>query len=132
LAIIKNVMSKQQFQTEVSQLLQLILHSLYSHPKIFLRELISNSSDALDRLRHLSLAEDRYKALVGHGILQTPECTAANYRVYSPEHMKRLRFIRRCRDLGFRVNQIRDLSSSVFGKRAHLCRGLPYNRPAGS
>ncbi len=61
-------MSKQQFQTEVSQLLQLIVHSLYSHPEIFLRELISNSSDALDKLRHLGLTDDRYKALVGNGI----------------------------------------------------------------
>ena len=68
LEIIKDVMSKQQFQTEVSQLLQLIVHSLYSHPEIFLRELISNSSDALDKLRYLTLTEDRYKALVGNGI----------------------------------------------------------------
>jgi molecular chaperone HtpG len=61
-------MSKKQFQTEVDQLLHLIVHSLYSHPEIFLRELISNSSDALDKLRYLTLTEERFKALVGNGL----------------------------------------------------------------
>jgi molecular chaperone HtpG len=54
-------MAKQKFKTEVSRLLHLIIHSLYSHPEVFLRELVSNASDALDRLKYLTLTDDAFK-----------------------------------------------------------------------
>lgn len=54
-------MGKKKFKTEVDQLLHLLIHSLYSHSEIFLRELISNSSDALDKLKYLTVANEDYK-----------------------------------------------------------------------
>ncbi|WP_415396058.1 molecular chaperone HtpG [Sulfurimonas sp. CS5] len=54
-------MAKHQFQTEANQILNLMIHSLYSNKEIFIRELISNASDALDKLNMLVLTEQKYK-----------------------------------------------------------------------
>jgi TNF receptor-associated protein 1 len=61
-------MSTQPFQAEVRQLLDIVIHSLYTDREIFIRELVSNASDAMEKLRHLQLtgevaADDGAEAL---------------------------------------------------------------------
>jgi molecular chaperone HtpG len=54
-------MAKHQFQTEIGQLLKLMTHSLYSNKEIFIRELVSNSSDAIDKFNYMQLTDEKYK-----------------------------------------------------------------------
>ncbi len=58
-------MAKHQFQTEVGQLLHLMTHSLYSNKEIFIRELVSNASDAIDKLNYLKLTDEKMKQTIG-------------------------------------------------------------------
>lgn len=53
----KNDVQKFEYKAEMKQLLHLIIHSLYIHPEVFLRELVSNSSDALNKVRYLQLTD---------------------------------------------------------------------------
>ena len=57
------VSDKQEFtfQTEIKQLLHILSHSLYQNKEIALRELISNASDSLNKLRHIQLAGEQYR-----------------------------------------------------------------------
>ena len=52
-------MAKQQFKAESQRLLDLMINSIYTHREIFLREIISNASDAMDKLAYTALTDDK-------------------------------------------------------------------------
>ena len=66
-------MTTHAFQADVSRLLELVVHSLYSNKEIFLRELISNSADALDKLRFRAVTEPSLVGDVPYGITLRPD-----------------------------------------------------------
>src|SRR5260370_32161277 len=70
------------FQAEVSRLLEIVAHSLYSEKEIFLRELISNASDSCDRLRHAALTEPALTdGDTDYRVVLTPEKSARTLTV---------------------------------------------------
>ena len=72
-----------QFKTELKQVLDIIIHSLYSHKDIFLRELISNASDAIDTLRFQALTREELKGAspAEFKIKLTPDPTAGTLTI---------------------------------------------------
>ncbi len=94
-------MAKHQFQTEVGQLLHLMTHSLYSNKEIFIRELVSNASDAIDKLNYLKLTDDKIKAAL-------PEDWAGQITVKIDEEDKSITIV----DNGIGMNE-EDLIASI-------------------
>ena len=85
------------FQTEVKQLLNLMIHSLYSNKEIFLRELISNASDASDKLRFAAIADSglyegdsELKIRVSVDKINRTITISDNGIGISPEHLTRI------------------------------------------
>jgi molecular chaperone HtpG len=70
-----------EFQSETKQVLRLVIHSLYSHKEIFLRELISNASDACEKLRFEALAKPDLLGADSLSIILTPDSAAGTLSV---------------------------------------------------
>ncbi|MBE3637447.1 MerR family transcriptional regulator [Mangrovicoccus algicola] len=75
----------------------------------------------LARLTDTKVVTIRYYESIG--LMPEPERSAANYRVYAKAHLDRLRFVRRCRDLGFSLEQVADLAA-LSSDRQQSCHDV--------
>ena len=106
------------FQAEVKELLGLMIHSLYSHPEIFLRELLSNASDALDKLRFEALTK--------------PELTAGEARLAIRLELEREPRVLRVRDNGIGMSRQELVDNLGTIARSGTRRFLEQARAAGA
>ena len=103
-------MAKHQFQTEANQILNLMIHSLYSNKEIFIRELVSNASDALDKLNMLVLTDEKYKEISSIKLLNHVKELIDDYLTKNPKKM----FLFELNDKRLSENSLRYTVNKVF------------------
>ena len=117
-------MAKKQFKAESKRLMDLMINSIYTHKEIFLREIISNASDAIDKLAYLSLTDDTVKTKRGDlRITVTPDkgertLTVSDNGVGMSEDEleKNLGTIARSGSLKFKEDMEKDSAADIIGQ----------------
>ena len=117
-------MAKKQFKAESKRLMDLMINSIYTHKEIFLREIISNASDAIDKLAYLSLTDDTVKTKRGDlRITVVPDKTARTLTVSdngvgmsADELEKNLGTIARSGSLQFKEDMEKASAADIIGQ----------------
>ena len=117
-------MAKKQFKAESKRLMDLMINSIYTHKEIFLREIISNASDAIDKLAYLSLTDDTVKVKRSDmRITVTPDKAARTLTVSdngvgmsADELEKNLGTIARSGSLQFKEGMEKDSAADIIGQ----------------
>ena len=117
-------MAKKQFKAESKRLMDLMINSIYTHKEIFLREIISNASDAIDKLAYLSLTDDTVKTKRGDlRITVVPDKAARTLTVSdngvgmsADELEKNLGTIARSGSLQFKQDMEQDNAADIIGQ----------------
>ena len=117
-------MAKKQFKAESKRLMDLMVNSIYTHKEIFLREIISNASDAIDKLAYLSLTDDTVKVKRGDmRIIVTPDKDTRTLTVSdngvgmtAQELEQNLGTIARSGSLQFKEGMEKDSAADIIGQ----------------